>query len=261
MLDTEGVLMRLCKFQTPLLIAAVLISTLYPCLLPAAPACNDLPARVDHQLSFAPYAGDFAVFVARENGYFSELGINVNIIAGTGAAATATNVDQGTVLFGDSSVNAVIVARSKGQKVKSIALWTDGTPQGWGTLNPGIKTPKDFEGHSVGAGPGTGDAILLPVFVKLNGGDFSKVRFVNISPGIYATSLLSGQVDIVPAYLDGSFVTTARIAKMQGKTLYPVSANAHGMDIYQHDLTASDRTIAENPCLVRAFVQASMIGL
>lgn len=229
--------------------------------LAAAPACPDMPSKVDYQLSFTPYAGDFGAFVAREKGFFSDAGININIIGGTGAAATATNVDQGTVLLGDSDMTVVILARSKGQKIKGIALLTDKTSQAFGTLNPAIKTPKDFEGHTVGLGTGTGDALLLPVLVKINGGDYSKVKLINVAPAAYATSLLTGQIDITAAYLDGSFVSDSRLAKEQGKTVYAIGSATHGLDIYQHVVVASEKTISQNSCLVRAFVQAEMKGL
>jgi len=227
----------------------------------AAPACPNMPPKVDYQLSFTPYAGDFGAYVAREKGFFSDVGIDVNIIGGTGAASTATNVDQGTVMIGDADMTVVILARSKGQKIKTVALLTDKTSQAFGTLDASIKTPKDFEGRTVGLGAGTGDALLLPVLVKINGGDYSKVKLVNVSPAAYATSLLNGQVDITAAYLDGSFVSDTRLAKEQNKTVYAIGSAANGLDIYQHVVVASEKMIAENSCLLRAFVQAEMKGL
>src|SRR5688500_12746633 len=83
-----------------------------------AQVCGGTPAKVDLQVSFAPYAGNVANFVAREKGYYKDIGVEVNVIGGTGSASTATNVDQGTVMFGESDIQSVIVNRSKGQKVK-----------------------------------------------------------------------------------------------------------------------------------------------
>lgn len=227
----------------------------------AASLCSNIPSKVDFQTSFVPYAGDVAVFVAREKGFFSELGININIIPGAGSASTTTNIDQGKVLFGGTSATSLIVNRSKGQKVKIVAALTEGTPQAWATLNPAIKSPKEFEGHSVGVGPGTGDALVLPILMRINGGDVSKVNVVSIAPSVYSTALLNGQVEIVPGYLDGAFVSISRVAKEQGKTAYVVSSGANNLDTYHLGLAASESTIAENPCLVRAYVQASMRGL
>lgn len=219
-----------------------------------------MPSKVDFQTSFVPYAGDVAVFVAREKGFFSDAGININIMPGAGSASTTTNIDQGKVL-GGTSATSLIVNRSKGEKVKIVAALTEGTPQAWATLDPKIKSPKDFEGHSVGVGSGTGDALVLPILMRINGGDISKVHVINIAPTVYSTSLLSGQVDVVPGYLDGAFVSISRVAKEQGKTAYVIASGAHGLDTYHLGLAASERAIAENPCLVRAYVQASMKGL
>lgn len=227
----------------------------------AAPACPDIPATVDYQLSFTPYAGDFGIYVAREKGYFSAAGVNINIIGGNGAAATATNIAQGTIMIGDSDMPSTILGRSKGQKIKSVAMLTDRSSQSLGSINPAIKTAKDIEGHTVGLGVGTGDSLLLPVMMKINGADYSKVKLLNVSPAAYATSLLSGQVDVTATYLDGSFVSDTRLAKEQGKTVYPIGSVANGLDIYQHNVVASDDTIAQHPCFVRAVVQAEIKGL
>lgn len=227
----------------------------------AAPTCPGSPIKVTEQTAFLLYAGNVASFVADQKGFFKDAGLAVSVIGGNGAAATASNVDQGTVTFGESDFFSVVIGRSKGMKIKSVALLTEGTTQAFGTLDPAIKTPKDFEGRTVGLGSGTGDWLLLPVLMKLNDADIAKVKLINMTPAAYASSLMNGQIDVTSAYLDGSFVSDTRLAKEQGKTMHAIAVGDYHMDIYRQNLIASEKTITENPCLIHAFVGASMKGL
>jgi len=217
--------------------------------------------KIDFQLSFTPFPQNVAYYVAQAKGFYAEQGLDVNILRGNGSAATATNVDQGQVVLGESDLPSVVVGRSKGQRIKSFLVMVDSTPQAFASVNPAIRTPKDFEGHTVGVAPGTGDANLLPVLVKVNGGDPAKVKVQNLQPGVYIPSVLNGQVDVAPAYLNGGFISLKIAAEKAGKTAYAIAARDFNLDTYQLCVIASEKTLQEKPDLVRAFTKATVKGL
>lgn len=230
----------------------------------AAPTASPTPRpiqKIDFQLSFLPLPQNVAYYVAQAKGFYMEQGLDVNILRGNGSGATATNVDQGQVVLGESDMPSVILARNQGQKVKAFMLLVDSTPQAFAAVDPAIRTPKDFEGRTVGVASGTGDANLLPVLVKAAGGDPTKVKLQNLAAGVYNTALLSGQVDVVPAYTNGGFISLRLQAQAAGKSVHPIASRDFGLDIYQLCTIASDKTIDQRPELVRAFALATAKGL
>ncbi len=232
----------------------------------AAPTATASPTprpiqKVDFQLSFLPLPQNVAYYVAQAKGFYMEQGLDVNVLRGNGSGATATNVDQGQVVLGESDVPSVILARNQGQKVKAFMLLVDSTPQAFAAVDPAIKTPKDFEGRTVGVASGTGDANLLPVLVKAAGGDPTKVKVQNLAAGVYNTALLSGQVDVVPAYTNGGFISLKIQAEAAGKSVHAIASRDFNLDIYQLCAIASDKTIDQQPDLVRAFALATAKGL
>jgi len=217
--------------------------------------------KIDFQLSFLPLPQNVAYYVAQAKGFYREQGLDVNILRGNGSGATANSVDQGQVLIGEADMPTVVVARNQGQKVKAFMLMVDSTPQAFAAIDPAIKSPKDFEGRTVGVASGSGDANLLPVLVKAAGGDPAKVKVQNLAAGVYNSALLNGQVDVVPAYTNGGFISLKMQADVAGKSVHAIASRDFNLDIYQLCLIASDKTIDQQPDLVRSFALGTVKGL
>jgi NitT/TauT family transport system substrate-binding protein len=83
----------------------------------------------------------------------------------------------------------------------------------------------------------------------------------NLQAGVYNSALLTGQVDVVPAYLNGGFISLRQQAEAAGKSVHAIASRDFNLDIYQLCVIATDKTIQDNPALLRAFVTATVKGL
>jgi hypothetical protein len=72
-----------------------------------------------------PYGKFFGFFAAREKGFYKENGIEVDIIRGFSAADNFRRLDAGVCTFADAGLNVIVLARSKGAKVKGLGVWHD----------------------------------------------------------------------------------------------------------------------------------------
>jgi len=119
-----------------------------------------------------------------------------------------------------------------------------------------IKTPKDFEGRTLGGAANDGALKLFPAFAKLAKIDASKVTITNFQPNLREQMLMRGQADGVFGY-----VNTIRFsAKLAGidpdKNLRWINYGDYGMDLYSNAIIVSKKLIKENPKAVAGFLRA-----
>lgn len=76
---------------------------------------------VSIQLKWLPQAQFMGYYVAKEKGYYSEVGLNVSIIPGGGDIGETTAVNNGTVDFGVTWVSNLIAAKAGGMDLVEIA--------------------------------------------------------------------------------------------------------------------------------------------
>ncbi|MBI2201881.1 MAG: ABC transporter substrate-binding protein [Armatimonadetes bacterium] len=124
-----------------------------------------------------------------------------------------------------------------------------------------IKTPKDFEGHSLGLQPGSMTEKLFPILAKVNGVDVSKVRIVPLSGDVYVPAFLEGRIDIMSGFYDSLYQVVRFQAEKRGKRLTSVWAKDWKLDTVGSMTVAREKTLREQPDLVRRFLRASKRAL
>ncbi|MBI2880008.1 MAG: ABC transporter substrate-binding protein [Candidatus Tectomicrobia bacterium] len=200
-------------------------------------------------------------FAAIDLGYYKKANLNVNIARGFGSADTAKKVASGAVPYGIADAGVVVVARSRGAKIKLLALETAQSQYAWFALKgSGISTPKDLEGKTTGTPEGDLHKTLFPALAKINHIDSKKLRWITLPPTAMIGSLITGKIDAMPILSIVAPIIRAA-AQKAGKEIVMIPWANWGIDIYSLGLIATDERIAQNPGQVRRFVDASVRGI
>ena len=223
-------------------------------MLAGAAAAAD---QITLKLNWVPGGDHCFYFVAKEKGFFRANGLEVSIERGQGSGDTVKRVELGTVDVGLADTGTLAVARSKGAKVKVIAMIYSNSPNGIKTrMDTGIKGPKDLAGKMVGVPAGDAQRVLWPALAAANGIDMDKVRLINIKPGAKAQSLAAKRVDAVFDWIVGN--TQYWKAGLDQDKLVVIPWSKFGVNPYGNALMASEKTIKERPEMLKRFLEAAM---
>ena len=198
-------------------------------------------------------------FLAEDKGYFKAEGLEVQIDQGDGSAAAVPKVASGAYDIGFGDINALIDFASKKPDDAPVAVYVMYNRPPFTVAvkaNSPIKTPKDFEGKTLGGAANDGALKLFPAFAKLAKIDASKVTITNFQPNLREQMLMRGQADGVFGY-----VNTIRFsAKLSGidpdKNIRWINYGDYGMDLYSNAIIVSKKLIKENPKAVAGFLRA-----
>ena len=148
-------------------------------------------------LDYVANTNHTGMYVALDQGYYEEEGLNVNIVEPT-EGATATLVAVGKGDFGISYQEDVTVALTSKDAlpIKAIAALIQHNTSGFVTYaDKDITSPKDFEGKTYAGWGGPGEEAVLKAVMTQAGADFSKLNMV-ISDGS-GFETLKDKVDIM----------------------------------------------------------------
>ncbi|MGA2894067.1 MAG: ABC transporter substrate-binding protein [Xanthobacteraceae bacterium] len=203
-------------------------------------------------------------FLADDRGYFKAAGLNVTLDQGNGSGAPIPLVASGTYDVGFGDINALIEFAAKKPDEAPIAVYVMYNRPPFTIAvraDSSIKTPKDFEGKTLGGAAGDGALKLFPAFCKIAKIDCTKVNVTNMQPNLREQMLMQGQVDGVFGY-----VNTIRFsAKLMGvdpdKQIRFINYGDYGMDLYSNAIIVSKKLAKENPAAVRGLLAAINHGL
>ena len=215
--------------------------------------------KITLKLNWVPGGDHCFYYVAKEKGFYKQKGLEVNIERGQGSGDTVKRVELNTVDVGLADTGTLVVARSKGAKVKVIGMIYSKSPNGIKTWKgSGITKPKDLEGRKVGVPPGDAQRVLWPALSAANGIDMNKVTLINIQPAAKAQSLAAKQVDAVFDWVVGNQGYWE--AGLDKERLVLIPWAKWGVNPYGNALMASEKTIKERPDMLNRFMDATMQG-
>lgn len=224
----------------------------------AGPAAAGEPIKLN--LNFLPYGLHVGFFAAKEQWWYREAGMEVEILKGEGSADAVRRMGTGVVDFAFADLGSLILGRSRGLKVKALGVVGEKDPSVMISLkSAGIRTPKDLEGKSIGALTASALRDTWPPLAQHNNVDVKKVTWVDMPSSAYVASLMSRKVHAIATYaytLPGYEVQAKKIGE-EVSVLYYAD---FGVDTYGPGLVTSEQMIKDKPDLVRRFVQASMRG-
>jgi NitT/TauT family transport system substrate-binding protein len=224
----------------------------------SAMAADKLNLTVDWVI----YAPHTYFISAKKLGYYKKAGLDVTINRGFGSTDTIKKVGVGQADFGQADTGSLIVARTKGIKVKELGVTYARAPYELACLKKkGITKAKDIEGKIMGTNQGTSVYTLFPAFARAAGVDQSKVKWAFIQPSAIIPSLVSGKIDCAFVYANNRPIAVNNVRKAGGGEVSVLAYADHGVDIYANGIITQDERIAKNPDQVRKFVEASFKGV
>ncbi|MFQ5914029.1 MAG: ABC transporter substrate-binding protein [Nitrospinota bacterium] len=224
--------------------------------LPAAAA-----QKVQLGLDWVIYAKHTAFFVAKDLGYFSQAGLDVDIQRGKGSADLVKRMGTGVPQFGSPDVGEVVRGRSRGIPVKMVGILLDRSVYVVFALEgSGIREPKDLAGKTMADSVFSAARRMFPALAESAGFDPKKVKWVNVTPAAKGSSLISGAVDAITAF-DLIAPPVYAAARAAGKKVHTINFRDYGVDIYSNGIATTDGLIRKNPEMVRGFVGAALKGV
>jgi len=218
---------------------------------PAAPLTRiRLPMSYIPNVQFAPF------YVAVERGYFAEAGIEIEFdykFETDGVKLVAA----GELPFAVVSGEQVVLARSQGLPVKYFVQWYRRFPIAIFSLQTaGIVRPDDLKGKTVGV-PGFFGATYVGwrAFLDANGLSERDLRMEEIG-FTQAAAVQQGKVDAAVGYI----VNEPIVLEENG---FPVNVFrvSDQVDMVANGLITNEKTIQENPALVRGMARALIRGI
>jgi NitT/TauT family transport system substrate-binding protein len=202
-------------------------------------------------------------FVAEDKGYFKQEGLEVTLDQGNGSGAAVPLVANGTYDVGFGDINALIELAAKKPEDAPIAVYVMfNQPPFTVAVKSGspIKTPKDFEGKTLGGAANDGALKLFPALCKLAKIDCTKVKVTNMQPNLREQMLMQGQVDGVFGYVN-TIRFSAKLMGVEESQLRFINYGDYGMDLYSNAIIVSKKLVKENPKAVAGLVRAINRGL
>jgi NitT/TauT family transport system substrate-binding protein len=202
-------------------------------------------------------------FVAEDKGYFKQEGLEVTLDQGNGSGAAVPLVANGTYDAGFGDINALIELAAKRPEDAPIAVYVMfNQPPFTVAVKSGspIRTPKDFEGKTLGGAANDGALKLFPALCKLAKIDCTKVNLTNMQPNLREQMLMQGQVDGVFGYVN-TIRFSAKLMGVEDSQLRFINYGDYGMDLYSNAIIVSRKLVKENPKAVAGLVRAINRGL
>ena len=205
-------------------------------------------------LDYTPNTNHTGLYVALDQGYYEDAGLDVEIIQPADGTSTQL-VASRQVEFGIDVQENVLYAEQEDLGVTAISSISQHNTSGFISLEEkDITRPKDMENKTY-CGWGTEiEEALLKEIVENDGGDYSTVEYV-VSPTTIFTSD-ENECDFFWVYEGWDVVN----AQLEGLDYNFISITDYGIDFYTPLIITSDTYLEENPEIVRAFVEATREG-
>ena len=219
---------------------------------------NDQLEDITVILDYVANTNHTGMYVALDQGYYQEEGLNVKIVEPT-EGATATLIAVGKGDFGISYQEDVTIALTADDPlpIKAIATIIQHNTSGFATYaDKNIQSPKDFEGKIYAGWGGPGEEAVLKAVMTQDGGDFSKLTMV-ISDGS-GFEALKDKADIMWFFEAWDNVK----CKLNDFPINytPVRELDSRLDYYTPVIIASHDTLENRPDTVRKFLAATTKG-
>ena len=211
--------------------------------------------KVSIALDFIPNADNEGVFVAKKLGYFSQAGIDVNIVP-YGQTPPDTLASTGKVQFaiGDTESD-VLFDFASGLKITSVMAVLQTNPSFFGTLtsNKTITSPKDFCNQTYGGFGYPGDPSIIAAVIQGAGGpSHCNVPVVTLGSSAYQ-AVESHKVGFSAFFF--SDIIQAEV--QQHASLRVFNENNYGVpNQYAALILGNNAWLAANPALAHKFVNA-----
>ena len=210
-------------------------------------------AKVGMQLGWLASNGILGEVVAKREGIYEELGIELEVTPGGPGVDGVASVAAGRATVGQlSSSPSLMLARSAGIPVKAFAAGYQKHPFTYFSLagNP-IRTPADMVGKTIATQP---TAMILLRAVLANAG-ISEDQVEAVNMGSDMNQLMTGQVDAVTGWQ-----TNTNALKILGEDRVDMMLWDAGIRLYANVYYTTDEVLGEHADVLARFLTGSARG-
>jgi ABC-type nitrate/sulfonate/bicarbonate transport system substrate-binding protein len=214
------------------------------------------PATVRLALDWTPNTNHTGLYVAQQQGWFAEAGLDVQILP-YNQTSPDTLVSSGAAEFGVSFQNSFTFSKAAGADITSVMA----VLQHWGSAiavradRTDITSPADLDGKVYGGFGDPGEEPKMRAVIRNAGG---RGEFSTVSLGTSAyEALYSGDVDFTEPFVAWEGIE----AELRGEPLRTFDYADFGFpDAYGVVLIGNSPWLADHPEQAAAFVQAAQRG-
>ena len=211
---------------------------------------TDVCCRGYHGLFFYGYYHQF----------YTQNGLSVSVLPGSGSPGTITAVATGKATFGfvDTGTLAKTEMTSNVSNIRIIAMIL---PVNFLCIiynKAVIHSISDLNGKTgASSGPAIGPQALFPVIATDNGINPSSIKWTYGTVSTYESTLALGKVDFILTTVN-QLANIQPVASQNGIQLGVFPYSQYGLNIYGSALITTTQMIANQPAIVQKFVNATL---
>ena len=217
------------------------------------------PDKVTIMLDWTPNTNHTGLYVAKDKGYFSKEGLDVQIVPPSSQGTVEQLVATGKADFGISAQEQVTDARVQGLPLVSIATILQHNTSGFASLaSKSIHTAKDFEGKTYGGWGLPSETATIKALMEKENADFNKVKMINIGDADPVASMSKGDIGLTWIFYGWEGIQ----AEMAGTPLNMIWLKDinPALDDYTPVLVTSEKMTQDKSDVVRRFELAVSEG-
>lgn len=210
-------------------------------------------------LDWTPNTNHTGIYVAKEKGYFKELGLDVEIIQPSEGSSLQL-VAAGKGDFAITYQEDLTYARTSDSPmpVKAIATIIQHNTSGFASpKEKNIKTVKDFEGKVYGGFGGPSEKAILQAVMEKAGADFSKLTTVDVGTEDFFIAT-KNNLDFEWTF-EGWTNISAKLRNFDINYI-PLRELDERLDYYTPIIASSESTLNEKSDMVKKFMEATSKG-
>lgn len=210
-------------------------------------------------LDWTPNTNHTGFYVAKELGYYKDLGLDVEIIQPSeGSSLQLISAGKGD--FAVSYQEDLTYAKTSDEPlpVKAIAAIIQHNTSGFASpKEKNIETVKDFEGKVYGGFGGPSERTILQAVMEKNGADFSKLTTVDVGSEDFFIAT-KNNIDFEWTF-EGWTNVSAKLRNFDINYI-PLRELDERLDYYTPIIAASEKVLAEKADMVSKFMEATTKG-
>ena len=225
-----------------------------PAPTPAIPSDGLLTIRLP--LGYVPNIQFAPLYVAMEKGYYAEQGIQLDLDYSFETDATSL-VGVNELQFAVVSGEQVLLGRAQGLPLVYVMTWYQQYPVGVAAFTEqGIQSPADLMGKKIGI-PGLYGASYIGLRALLQAGGLKEGDVTLDSIGFNQVEALTANQEQAAVV----YIANEPVQLMAGGASIDVLRVSDYLELVGNGLITNEKTIQENPDLVRRMVKATLQGI
>lgn len=211
-------------------------------------------------LDWTPNTNHNGLYLALENGWYEEAGLDVTVIE-PGETSGLQLVATGQADFAYSVAESLLPARAAGVDAVSIAtVIEDNTSSLLSLADDNIARPRDLEGKRYGSYGSQLETAIISSLVECDGGDPALVEHSPLVSDDFRIGLSEDHFDVAWVFDAWDTIRLGEIDALDVNTIAFRDWTDCIPNWYTPILTTSASTIAESPDTVQTFIEATARG-